>query len=443
MSLQNCVFGYNLSRNARRSHRHAWFITTVAVVSFTTTQAAEISPPPSASASPLTLQDCYALALKRSETIAIHAELIKETEGRFLQALGTALPHVSFLSSDKRQDGSGSSAFTLRYTPQRQFTVNQTLFAGFKEFAALAGSRAERRERIEEKTRAEHLLFVDVANAFYLLLELREDLSALETTRVALIQRLEELKDRQRLGRSRASEVVSAEAQLRRTEANIERARSAERIGEQLLNFLTGLDHLEAINDDAPSLPPLDPETTYLMKLSIRPDLLAAEDAWHVAQKAVTIAQAQWWPTVTANGNYYVDRSGVAKEVKWDAALTVDVPLFQGGQAAGAVKAAASQAREAKLRYEEKQRRVALDIRDAYAKADSAIVIRAALENALSAAEESYRLEVEDYRLNLVSNLEVLQTLQSLQDAHREFIHAKYDAKRLSWQLHVATGDTR
>ena len=34
----------------------------------------------------LTLPECYALALTRSETIAIQQELIRETEGRFLQA---------------------------------------------------------------------------------------------------------------------------------------------------------------------------------------------------------------------------------------------------------------------------------------------------------------------------------------------------------------------
>ena len=92
-------------------------------------------------ATPLTLSDCYALALKRSEEIAIRGELIRETEGRFLQALSTALPRASFELSEKRQDGSGGSAFTLKEVPERRFVFSQPLFSGFKEFAAVRGSR--------------------------------------------------------------------------------------------------------------------------------------------------------------------------------------------------------------------------------------------------------------------------------------------------------------
>jgi len=147
--------------------------------------------PPAEEPDALTLTECYQLALKRSEQLAIHAELIKEAEARFGQALSTTLPHVSFVSTDLWQDGSGESSFTLRHRPERGFNVTQTLFAGFKEFAALAGSRQERRQRREERARAEQLLLVDVANAFHLLLEQREDLAAQEAIRIALVDRLE------------------------------------------------------------------------------------------------------------------------------------------------------------------------------------------------------------------------------------------------------------
>ena len=393
-------------------------------------------------AAPLTLADCYALALKRSETIAINQELIKETEGRFLQALSGALPRVSFSSSDKRQDGSGGSAFTLRNVPERKFVFSQPLFSGFKEFAAMAGSRAERRQRIEEKRRAEHLLLIDVANAFYLLLEHREDLSALEAIRLALTQRLDELKERERLGRSRASEVASAEAQLRRVEAEMEGARSQEIVARQLVEFLTGLDRIEAITDSELSLPQLEDEAVYLAKTAGRPDVRAAEEASRIAEKEVTIAQAKFWPTVSADANYYIKRAGVAQDVNWDATLQVDVPIFQGGQTLGAVKEASARAREAKLQLSERQRRAALEIQEVYTDMQAALAKTSAFEKALDASEESYRLQVEDYQRNLVSTLDVLRELQALQDSRRDFIHATYDAKRLYWALRVATGET-
>ncbi|MBI3087902.1 MAG: TolC family protein [Candidatus Omnitrophica bacterium] len=388
----------------------------------------------------LTLHDCFQLALKRSEEIAIHQELIKETEGRFLQALSGALPRASFNSSNKRQDAAGDSPFRLRDVPERKFTFSQPLFSGFKEFAAMAGSRAERRQRIQEKVRAEQLLFVDVSDAFYSLLEHREDGAALTTIREALVERLRELKGREELGRSRPSETASAEARLRRIEAEMEQVRSEELVTRQLLEFLTGLSPLRPLAGAELRLP-LEPEGYYLAKTADRADVRAAEEAWRVESKEVAVARAAVWPTVSADGNYYTKRVGVSEQVEWDATLTVDVPIFQGGQAVGAIEEASSEARQARLRFEQTSRQALLDIRDAYAQMQAALARRDALEQALAAADRNYLLQIEDYRLNLVSNLDVLQTLQDLQDARRDFLHAQHEAKRQYWRLRAAAGD--
>ncbi len=391
---------------------------------------------------PLTLVEAYALALKQSETIAIKGEVLKETEGRFLQALAGALPQVSFKDSEKRQDGTGSSSFTLRNIPERKFTFSQPLFSGFKEFAAMAGARAEHRERVHDKARAEQLLLIDVANAFYLLLKQRETLNAYEVIRLALIERIDELDGRERLGRSRRSERVSAEVQVRRTLADVEAVRRDEALARKLLAFLIGRDPAEGVVAPASSLPPLDDLSTYVAKADHRSDVLAAEEAWHVTQKQVAIAHADFWPNVSAEGNYYTKRVGVAQNVKWDVLLMVDVPLFQGGKAVGAAREASAKEREAKLELARVRRAASLEIQDAYEKLRVAMKRAATLEQAVASAEENYRLQRDDYRLSLVNNLEVLQALQSLQDTRLDLIAARYEAKRLYWELRTATGET-
>ncbi len=394
-----------------------------------------------ASAGALTLEEGYRLALKRSEEIAIHQELINETEGRFMQALGTALPRASFSLSEKRQDGSGGSSFTLKEVPERKFVFTQPLFAGFKEFAAMGASRAEHRQRQFEYSKAELTLMVDVSDAFYLLLEQRQDREALETVREALRARLKELEERARLGRSRASELASAEAKLRRVEADIEEAKRDEATGEHLLAFLTGLPRIGALQDAPDNTLMLSPEEAYLAKVDQRPDVHATEQAWRVAEQQVTIARAKFFPTVDAEAHYYTTRVGAASGVDWDAILTVDVPIFQGGEALGATTEAAAKAREAKLRYEEAQRAASLDIRDAYVKAATGLLRVQMLEQALQASEESYRLQTEDYRMSLVSNLDVLQELEALEGVRRARIAASYEAKRFYWVLQAAIGE--
>ncbi len=390
----------------------------------------------------LTLSECYRLALKRSEAIAIHRELLKATEGRFLQAFGAILPHASFDLSEKRQDGAGGSAFTLKEIPERKFFFTQPLFSGFKEFAAMAGSRAERRERLAEQRRAEQLLFADVADAFHLLLEEREDAGALQQMRIALTGRLDELKERGRLGRSRQSEIVSAETQLRRVEAEIERVRGQEITARQLLEFLTGREQIGEIVNDVVELPAIGAEEACVAQASGRPDVQAAKEARQVADKNIFVTQAKLWPTANLESNYYTKRVGVTSGVDWDVTLKVDVPLFQGGQAVGATQEAIAQARAAKLRAQQAERQAELEIRGAYANWRTAVQRREALAKALASAEENYRLQTDDYRLSLVSNLDVLQALQALQDARRDVIHAQHEEQRSYWHLTVAMGET-
>ncbi len=390
---------------------------------------------------PLTLRACYALALARSETIAIQEELIRETEGRFLQALSGALPRTSFALSERRQDATNDSSFRLKKAPERKITFSQPLFSGLKEFAAMAGSRAERRQRIQEKARAEQLLLIDVADAFYLLVEQRQELEALEGVRTALLRRIEELEERARLGRSRASEVVSAEAQLRRVEADFELARGQEDTARHLLEFLTGREPIAAIADDM-AVPPLEHEERYLARVSLRPNVRAAEEAWTIAKKEVAVARAKFWPTASVEGNYYVERVGVSEGIDWDMLFKLDVPIFQGGQALGAVQEALSKARQARWRAEQARRGAVLEVKDAYVKLQAAMARREAFEKALEATEEDFRLQEAEYQLSLVSNLDVLRALQALGDARRNAIHARYDVKRLYWQLRAATGQT-
>ena len=168
----------------------------------------------------LNLKDCYNLALKQSELIAINSEKIKEAEARFLQALGTVLPQVSFSHTETRQHSESSSSFNN--THEAKFVFRQALFSGFKEFVGMTGSRLEKSQRENEKIRAEQLLFVDVSDAFYLLTELQEDLKELEIIRNAFAGRINELKNRVDLGKSRTSEVVSTEVQLYNLEDQIE-----------------------------------------------------------------------------------------------------------------------------------------------------------------------------------------------------------------------------
>ncbi len=386
----------------------------------------------------LNLFDCYRLALKQSETLSIEQELIKESDGRFRQALSGILPQVTFSTSQEWQDRGGSSNASSEI-PESKFVFSQPLFSGFKEFAAMAASRAERRQREAQKIRAQQLLFKDVSDAFYFLLAYQEDLEALKVIQTVLTDRLEELNKRVHLGRSRKSEVAGAEVRLRRLEAEIELVNSQKEVARQLMEFLTGQEVVH-IEDSADIQTDLSDENDYLAKAVERADVRAAKEAWMMAQKEVLVAYAGYWPAVSLDGNYYTKRTGSSKNIDWDITLKVEIPIFKGTETSGAVKVEKAQLAQAKLQLDLAKRKAEQDIKNSYVSLKTAWKRKEALAKAVTAAEDNYRYQKEDYNNNLVNNLDVLDSLQELQDTQRDFIAAHNEFNRDYWNFQVSLG---
>lgn len=394
----------------------------------------------------LTLSDCYELTLRQSEIIAIDAELIRITEARLLEAMSIMMPYISFQSMDRQEaipNDAGKTLSSLKPTKfsERNFQVTQTLFNGFKAIAATKGSTFEKKQRTDEKLRAEQLLLVDVSNAFYLLREKREDLKALLKIRAALINRVTELRARENLGRSRPSEVVNAKAQLYTVEADLKVVRSQEDLSRQLLEFLVGRSVGE-ISDTYQMPAYILPEDYYVSKFLQRPDIRAAEYAWQVSEKELNIVNSDFLPTVSWTGNWYTQRTGFDKGTDWDITLNVSVPIFDGTEIIGRSKEYKLKAHERELEYIRLKRKAPYDIKDAYVRFKTALDVHENLRKAYATAKLNYYLQRKDYNRSLVNNLDVLASIQTLQNAERNYIHAIYEAKRLYWELRVSTGES-
>jgi len=389
----------------------------------------------------LTLEECYHLALKQSETIAINSEVIKEAEGRFMQALGTLLPQVSFVWTQTNLDSERAfSSYNNNGSFESKFVFKQTLFSGFKELAGMEGSSLEQKQRIYEKKRAEELLFVDVADAFYLLLEQQEDLKTTGLIRKALNDRVSELKKREEVGRSRRSELVNTESQLYNIEAEIQLVKSQELVAKELVAFLIGRDP-GALYDEKDTPDSLGPESFYNVNIGSRSDVKAFDFATGVAKKEAYIVKTALFPTVTVEGNYYERRNLTPLDTSWSTVLKVNVPIFEGTTTYGNIKQANAKSRETELEYKRAKRLAIQDVHNAYVNAYSSILMSNAMEKALKSAELNYSLQKEDYKNNLVSNLEVLTAIQNFGDMRRSYMHAFYEKKRMYWQLKAAAGN--
>jgi outer membrane protein len=391
----------------------------------------------------LTLRQCYERALKQSETIAMTADLIKITDARFLQAISIMAPHFSFISNDYQEEKQTEISSLQGLAPSkssvRQFNMTETIFSGFRALEAVKASKQEKKQRTKEKERAEQLLLVDVSNYFYLLMETREDLRALKKIELALNGRVNELRERERLGRSRPSEIVNAKAQFYSVKADIEVAKTQEILARQILEFLIGA---PAGNlEDTSELPPkLMPEGYYVAMADDRPDVQATKFGWDFAKSSARMIDSNFLPTVSVDANYYTQRTAFDKGVDWDVDLAVNVPIFDGGLTLGQSKQAWLDADRSRLEYQRTRRKAPYDIKDAYARLKTAMAVRETRRKQYNTAKLNDHLQKRDYLRSLVSNLDVLAAIQTLLDSQRNYIHALYEAKRQYWQLRVAVG---
>jgi outer membrane protein len=413
--------------------------------------AKESSPPPvTFGADSLSLEECYRLALVQSETVAIQKEAISRATAQIFNATSQGLGNVDFVINRTYQDSQqsnlgGSSVGSAIGDPNMQeskFTVSQPLFQGFKAIGALTGAGSYRKEQTEAWIRAKELLYTDVARAFYNVLRYEKEIEINQGIHELLGKRIKELEDREKIGRSRVSEVITAQTNLKTLEADLAAAQGALATVRYLLEFLTGTElegrKLEEETSEEVSSQTL---TEHLKMAATRSDVQAAEQAVKTAWRGILVAQSGFWPMITLDHNRYMRREGVLSNLDFDTLIKFDVPLFSGGETIGLVKDSVSVLKQKKLTYTLAKRQAELDIKQSYQIWLSAKETNRLLREAVGDAEKNYATQSEEYTRSLVSNLDVLAALESLQNTRQRQNLTYYVMKQDEAAFRVAIGE--
>jgi outer membrane protein len=387
----------------------------------------------------LTLDETFAQALVRSEVVATQSELIRQAEERYRQAGAALHPTVSGVASYTWQD---SGARDLTASPTRQplarLTATQPLFRGFREFAAVRQSQALVDAQGDDYQNARVQLFKDVAQNFYDVLTLEQELKNLDEQIDQYRQREKELSDRVRIGRSRPGETLTVQSTVSTLRAQVEQRKAELNAAREVFAFLSGQPAPTPLRD-AEAIP-ADPGAldAYLARLALRPDVKAAQRRLAAAQENISVARGAHLPSLDLNANRYLERTGALENVDWDVQLALTVPLYAGGSVQSRVREAQSQSTQAELGVSQVKRQAEQEIRSLH---QSVMLDRsqlAALEMATDAARKNYETQQRDYRFGLVTNLDVLQALTVFQENQRALDRARYTAKLNYLRLQAA-----
>lgn len=394
-------------------------------------------------AEPMDLDQYFAAALKRSETVASQGELIRQAEERYRQANAARLPTLSGVATQFWQAdppaSAPSSPSNLTNQSITKLTLNQPLFRGFSEYAALRQTRALLDAQSEDYRRARVLLLQDVAQNFYTVLALEQDLVNYREEIQQNVAREQDLQARVRIGRSRASEVLNVQAAVSGLRAQVEQLNGQLGAAREVLAFLSGMAAGTPLRDNQAPVVQVEVVETFLAGIDERPDIKASKQRYTAAQESVGVARGAHLPSVDLNGNYYLDRPGYLKDITWDVQLSVTVPLYAGGGTRSRVREALSQRTQAELGLGQARRLAEQEVRAAHAAVMFDLAQRDALEKSTEAASKSYEAQRREYRLGLVTNLDVLQALTTMQQNQRALDRARFTTKLDFLKLQAAS----
>lgn len=371
----------------------------------------------------VSLEEAFNNAKKNMETIKRADAQLNQAEARKNTARAGFLPTLSFEATDTRIDqpqfGNVSSAFLLTH----QYTVGMRLRQPLIRGGVLSGFQMRDEEYLLAQFQKDYSyisLYQLLINSYFTLYQAQVDLENLEKLQKLSSDRLKEIQQLARVGRSRQGEVVQAETQLLTAKAQYEKGLQTLKEAQQNFAFYTGQANAKLAKSS--TLPKkLEDFNVYAEKLNSRPDILALNQQLKVASKQVEVSKGAHLPTVDLVGNYYFDRTGVLQTSKWDIGVQVSMPIFQGGSVVSQVKEATEAKRVAELTASEQIRQSKTNMAIYYQNYGQIVEQLSTLKEALKKAEKAYELNQKDYRYGQVTNLEVLQSLNLFIDTKRSY----------------------
>ncbi len=235
------------------------------------------------------------------------------------------------------------------------------------------------------------------------------------------------------------SERLNVQSAISTLRAQREQLQGQLSVARETFVFLSGLDSRSTLRDNEIMPASLEPVDEYLARVELRPDVQAGKKRLAAGQENIAVARGAHLPTLDLNGNYYLDRPGNLKDITWDVQLALNVPIFAGGSLQSKVREAQSQRAQAELGLEQLRRQAQQEIRTLH---QSVLFDRAqleALEKATEIAEKNYAAQTRDYRLGLVTNLDVIQALTAYLENQRAADRVRYTMKLDYLKLQAAT----
>ncbi len=393
----------------------------------------------------------HAVSLEESFTSALQTNVTdKLSESRIQQRLeikrqqqSAYLPSLGLRGTYNKQDQIDS---------QRTIGLNlsQSIYSGGRNALAVDSANtsieiARNQRQIDRKA-----LLLDVIETYYTYYLNLNDMSNLGLLTKQSKERTDEIKRRVQIGRSRRGEQLQAEAQLASVEAQSFNGSGLLQESESLFYLVTGLAKgqqpvVEVKNgmDLSSGGKSLD---EYIVLAQNLEDIKNRRLALEQVDREVKVSKNHYLPSLDLTSNYYFDRSGGSVALRnsdWDVGVQLTFPLYEGGLSQATYRENIERKTTAAFELTDYEKAVKIEVTKRYEtfrRFNDQII---AFDAALDKGKRSYDEAVKDYRLGLVSNLDVLSALNLYLDNKRNAEKTRIQALMNKKMLEAVAGEIK
>ncbi|MCM8612137.1 TolC family outer membrane protein [Accumulibacter sp.] len=375
------------------------------------------------------------------------------------QALAGLLPTVAATANtfandarfDTRINGSAINVSTRSSFNSNAYNVNltQPLFR-WQNFVQYDQSRLLVMQTEASFAQAGQDLILRVSQAYFDVLVAIEKLRAVQATKTAIAQQLEQARKNFEVGTATITDTYESQSRFDLATAQQIAAENELEVKRYALRVLVGRDpgELNRLKQNAVMEAPQPASMDPWVEAAERDSFVvqAQEAAAEAAAKAVEINRAGHFPTVDVVANYGQNNGpgqsglGSVDTTTRQIGLQVNIPLFQGGAVNSRTREAAARRDAERASLDNIRRTSALNARQAYLGVVNGLAEVRALEAALLSSLSSLESNRLGYEVGVRINIDVLNAENQVLVTRRDLARARYDTLQNQLKLKAAVG---
>lgn len=323
---------------------------------------------------PLTWDECLKEAENNNRDLKVAEQSVKAADDTHIASFGQWFPQISLGSSLSRSGTDPSLGGALsdpNYIPNATVGISaqETIFTGFKDFAAVDLANAQLDYAKAQLAQAKAQLSHDLKVNFYQLLFYQKELVLLKSIRDRDKANQDLVQMNFSGGTDNKGSFMVAQAATKQDEFNIEQAKRALRVAQRQLDQVLGRNTMDDVEVDGEfNIPELSGTPNFIELTNETPAHLQALAQYHESNSSYVSARSAFFPTLTANAN--LGGTGATYDsmaAGWTATLSINFPLFTGGHDLFTLKSAEESKQGAENTLESTDLKTESSLENAYA----------------------------------------------------------------------------